>query len=687
MPVLDPIIVFVSFGVATCLLWLGAEVAHLATRRTMPISVALTLVAAALASCGLWWPGHVMATVATDRSNDLVNTLPALLLVVCSGATSALVRGRKKWWMLIGLLAMLMAAYLHAMMAAPGWFRLTRTADGVGTGAALIMLCAALIGAQLRYGTLRGGPVLRVAAALVAAAVVCVGAVVSARHGAAVTMVWTEWLMLGGLISMAAVLCLVLGQGNTAEFEAPARLTRLSTVDNLTGLPTRLHFESKLDDETRRCLAGGAGLAVLFIDLDGFKPVNDTFGHGNGDRVLELVGARLKLISRGRGVAARVGGDEFVLLAPSAGSQAAAAKMATLVIESLGKPYLVDEREVLISCSVGIALYPEGCRPNKLIARADAAMYAAKRAGGSRYCFYSSEMDSNAQQNFDMLRDLREALVRNELELFFQPKIDARSGKVTAAEALLRWNHPTRGMLMPGEFVPLAERSGLIGPLGDWVIEAACKQARDWRDNGLRMRVAINLSAYQMRQNDIADRITDALSRYRINPSLLTCEITESAAMEDTLATQETFRRLGELGAHLSIDDFGTGYSSLSYLRQLPAQELKIDRSFVKDIESGTDARAVVDAVVRLAHALGLKVVAEGVENTRQQQILVELGCDELQGFLFAKPMSARALLLWAIDDRPESVAFRDSLFGETLPFHTRAVGSDASRLGLGNAG
>ena len=180
------------------------------------------------------------------------------------------------------------------------------------------------------------------------------------------------------------------------------------------------------------------------------------------------------------------------------------------------------------------------------------------------------------------------------------------------------------------------------------------------------MRVAINLSAYQMRQDDIADRITDALSRYRIHPSLLTCEITESAAMEDTLATQETFRRLGELGAHLSIDDFGTGYSSLSYLRKLPAQELKIDMSFVKDIESGADARAVVDAVVRLAHALGLKVVAEGVENTRQQQILLELGCDELQGYLFAKPMSARALLLWAIGDRSESVAFRDSLFGET---------------------
>jgi EAL domain-containing protein (putative c-di-GMP-specific phosphodiesterase class I) len=293
-------------------------------------------------------------------------------------------------------------------------------------------------------------------------------------------------------------------------------------------------------------------------------------------------------------------------------------------------------------------------------------MYAAKRAGGSRHCFYSPEMDADVQQNFDMLRDLRLALANDELELFFQPKIDALSGKVTAAEALLRWNHPTRGMVMPANFIPIAERSGLIGPLGNWVIEAACKQARAWRDKGLRMRVAINLSAYQMRQDDIADRIADALTRHRIHPSLLTCEITESAAMEDTGATQETFRRLGELGAHLSIDDFGTGYSSLSYLRKLPAEELKIDASFIKDLDHSVDARAVVDAVVKLAHALGLKVVAEGVESLRQHKILVELGCDELQGYLFAKPMTARALLLWAMDDRSASAAFRDSLFGET---------------------
>ena len=667
MPYFEPVIIAVAFGLASSLLWLGVEMAALAATRAMPVSLALTSVAALLAACGLWWPGHLLPADAARGTVTLLNVLPAFVLAVCAGMTGAWATGRRKLWVIVGVVFMLMAAYGHAMLAAPGLFRLARTAGGLGAGAALATLCAALVAAQLRYGNARSGPVLRVAAVLVAAAVTCLGAFVSAAPLSAAVVVWTELLMLGGLIAVASVLRLVLGQGGATELEAPVRSSaRAAAVDNLTGLPTRLYFESKLTEAARKCRDGGARLAVFFIDLDGFKPVNDTFGHSSGDRVLEQVGERLKAVARGASVAARVGGDEFVLLAPAAGAQAAAAQMAARVIEALSRPYQVDEREVTISCSVGIALYPEGCSSNKLIARADAAMYAAKRAGGSRHCFYSREMDADVQQNFDMLRDLREALVRNELELFFQPKVDALSGKVTAAEALIRWNHPTRGMVMPGEFIPLAERSGLIGPLGDWVIEAACKQARAWRDKGLRMRVAINLSAYQMRQDDIADRISDTLTRYRIHPSLLTCEITESAAMEDTLATQETFRRLGELGAHLSIDDFGTGYSSLSYLRQLPAQELKIDMSFVKDIESGADARAVVDAVVKLAHALGLRVVAEGVENTRQQQILVELGCDELQGYLFAKPMSARALLLWAIGDRSESVAFRDSLFGET---------------------
>jgi diguanylate cyclase len=342
------------------------------------------------------------------------------------------------------------------------------------------------------------------------------------------------------------------------------------------------------------------------------------------------------------------------------------------LLQSLSQPVALGDRDVSVSCSIGIVFYPDGASPAKLIAHADAAMYAAKRAGGSTYCFFEPSMDADARDQVDLLRDLRHAIEQRQLELHYQPKIDAKSGQITAAEALLRWKHPTRGMIGPAVFIPIAERFGLIGNLGNWVIEEVCRQAREWRDKGLRMRVAMNLSVHQMRQDDLVERIQGALKKHRIDPSLLTCEITESVAMEDTRTTQAAFKALGKAGIHLSIDDFGTGYSSLSYLRQLPAEELKIDRSFVLDLATSADARAIVDAVVRLAHALGLKVVAEGVENEKQREILLQLGCDELQGFIFAKPMSARALLLWAIDDRPSATEFRASLFEETRPVLTR---------------
>ena len=670
------LLMIASFAVSAGLLWLAAEIGAALASRPRPIALALTAVVVVLAGSGLWWPTHAMRAPDADAAarglQMLLAWLPALGLATLACAVAALVDRGLRPGAVFAAVAMPALAYVHAMLSAPGVFRLAQGPGWLGAGTLTLGLSAALVLSQLRVFESRHARSLRRGGGIVAAALACLAAAVSvpAAGGVAMPMAFgPEWLVVIGLIGISAVLTVVLQHAGVPE--GHARPTRAAAVDGLTGLPTRLYFEGQLHAaakkaDAKRGEATSPRLAVLFIDLDGFKPVNDTFGHSSGDRVLEQVGQRLKALARGAGVAARVGGDEFLLLATGISSPDAAAQLARRLIEAVSQPYKVDEREVAISCSVGIALYPDKCHPNKLIARADAAMYAAKRAGGSRHCFYAPEMDADVQQNFDMLRDLRQALANDELELFFQPKIDARSGKVTAAEALVRWNHPTRGLVMPADFVPLAERSGLIGPLGNWVIEAACKQARAWRDKGLRMRVAINLSAVQMRQDDIADRITDALTRHRIHPSLLTCEITESAAMEDTGATQETFRRLGELGAHLSIDDFGTGYSSLSYLRRLPAEELKIDGSFVKDVDHSADARAVVDAVVKLAHALGLKVVAEGVESVRQQNVLIQLGCDELQGYLFAKPMTARALLLWAMDDRSVSAAFRASLFGET---------------------
>ena len=253
-------------------------------------------------------------------------------------------------------------------------------------------------------------------------------------------------------------------------------------------------------------------------------------------------------------------------------------------------------------------------------------------------------MMSGARDQFDLLRDLRRALAEGQLHLVYQPKVHAPSGEITGAEALMRWEHPERGLVGPTVFIPIAERFGLIGAIGNWLIDEACRQAGQWRDEGLRMRVAINLSAHQLRHADLADRIDAALRRHDINPQLLTCEITESVAMEDASNAIRMVERLSQLGVNISIDDFGTGYSSLSYLRKLRAGELKIDRSFVLDLETSADARAVVDAVVKLAQALGLKVVAEGVETEAQHQILRSFGCHELQGFLFARPMSALAL-------------------------------------------
>ncbi len=450
--------------------------------------------------------------------------------------------------------------------------------------------------------------------------------------------------------------------------QANSDLQKIAYHDALTGLPNRLVFEDKLLAAVGRADQSRQRLAVLFIDLDGFKPINDSFGHSSGDAVLRQVGDRLRRLSRANDTMARVGGDEFLMLLEGEVDEQTAAQVATRMLATLSEPYSIGSREVAVSCSIGIVFYPDGGASPKLIARADAAMYAAKRSGGACYCFFEASMEADAHEQLDLQRDLRLALEKKELELYYQPKVDAHSGKVTAAEALLRWKHPVKGMIGPATFIPVAERFGLIGALGNWVIEDACRQSRAWRDKGLRMRVAINLSAFQMRQDDLVERITTALARHRIDPSLLTCEITESVAMEDTRATQVTFQRLGEAGVHLSIDDFGTGYSSLGYLRKLPAEELKIDRSFVMDIETSADARAVVDAVIHLAHALGLKVVAEGVETERQRDVLIQMGCDELQGYLFAKPMSARALLLWASDDREREVAFKPSLFGETRP-------------------
>jgi len=471
------------------------------------------------------------------------------------------------------------------------------------------------------------------------------------------------------LLSVMLLMSVMESRMRVALQGAITRIEQAARIDALTQLPNRSHFDQRLDAAARQSGAERGQMAVLFIGLDNFKPVNDSFGRRVGDLLLQQVAQRLREAVNARGMLARVGGDEFVLLLETDADRSAAAAMAQRLLEVIAEPAEIEGRPVSVTGSIGVVLCARDGSVSGATVQAEAAARYAKRNGGATFAFFEPGMLGDAREHVELLRDLRQAVARNQLELFYQPKVHAPSGEITGAEALLRWHHPQRGMVSPAVFIPLAERHGLIGTLGQWVIDESCRQVRVWRDQGLRMRVAINLSVHQLRQPDLADRIAAALNRHQINPQLLTCEITESVAMEDAEGTRKIFDRLAAVGVHISIDDFGTGYCNFAMLRKLPAEELKIDRSFVLDLETSADARAVVDAVVKLAQALGRKVVAEGVETEGQSQVLRSLGCDVLQGFLFAKPMSAKALALWAMNDvGPRAIDFRASLFQETEP-------------------
>ena len=447
-------------------------------------------------------------------------------------------------------------------------------------------------------------------------------------------------------------------------------LRQRAFLDPLTGLPNRLLLEDRLAHalkRTERAKKSVRGLqeklAILFIDIDGFLPVNQSLGHAAGDEVLRQVALRIADQARNSDTVARFGADQFLVLMEGAGAMSDCLTLAQRIIESIKRPFHVADRRVQISVSVGVVVYPDQGERDKLIANAESAMQAAKRAGRGTYALFESHMQKDAAEQLDLINDLRQAIELGQLQLHYQPKIDGKRRVICGVEALLRWKHPTRGMVSPALFIPIAERFGLINALGNWVIDEACRQIELWSREGVQMRVAINLSVHQLREVELVARMEAAMERHGVRSSQLLCEITESVAMQDINATQRTLDELGRIGVYLSIDDFGTGYSSLSYLRQLPARQLKIDRSFINDLEGSNDARAVVDAVVRLAHALGLRVVAEGVETSAQRDILLGLNCDELQGFFFAHPMSADKLVEWTRGNKPEgSLDFARSL-------------------------
>jgi diguanylate cyclase (GGDEF)-like protein len=471
---------------------------------------------------------------------------------------------------------------------------------------------------------------------------------------------------LGTMVVMATVLLLTITLFTTSlDAQRQARATLLSTslddasqqlsaaheelqrralCDPLTGVPTISLFDDRLQHAVARVNRQGQGrIAVLYLDLDGFKPVNDSWGHATGDALLRQVAARLRAVCREVDTLARVGADEFIVLLEDAHDTSDIEVVARRMLQAVARPSLLEGREVLITCSVGIAVYPDHGPQERLKAHADAAMQAAKAGGGNRLQVYDESVRSGSDP-MDLLQDLRQAIELGQLELHYQPKVDARTGRVRSVEALMRWRHPQRGMIPPGVFIPLAERHGLIVALGHWALNEACRQIAAWSAQGQRLRVAVNLSAWQVRQSDFIGRLRDTLARHGAEAGLLVCEFTESVAMDDALLTQRVIDALETLGVQVSLDDFGTGYSSLAMLRQLRLHELKIDRLFVRDVAQDTKARDLVEAVVRIAHVLEMRVVAEGVETLAQAEALSALGCDELQGFYFARPMPAEAI-------------------------------------------
>ncbi|AJG13073.1 bifunctional diguanylate cyclase/phosphodiesterase [Pseudomonas plecoglossicida] len=439
---------------------------------------------------------------------------------------------------------------------------------------------------------------------------------------------------------------------------ANQELTQLALHDTLTDLPNRTLLADRIEQAIAKVAEQGGCFALMFIDLDGFKPVNDAFGHHIGDLLLKAVAARLRGHLHSQDTLARIGGDEFVLLVELREPNDAM-DVAVKQVNLVSRPFRVAEHDLQLTASLGIVLYPgNGLDQHELLRNADAAMYHAKSAGKNGYSFFDASMNSNARQQLQLLQDLRQALEQRQFRLHYQPKFDAQNCQPIGAEALLRWEHPQQGLLLPDRFIGLAEKTGLIIPIGEWVLIEACRQMRQWLDQGHHgWRMAVNLSAIQFCHAGLVDSVARALQQNSLPANCLTLEITETTAMHDADASLTVLQRLSDMGVDLSIDDFGTGYSSLMYLKRLPANELKIDRGFVRDLEQDSDDAAIVSAIVALGQALGLRIVAEGVETDRQQDFLTRLGCDSLQGYLLGQPVPAEQFMGKLQAMRQESTA------------------------------
>lgn len=430
----------------------------------------------------------------------------------------------------------------------------------------------------------------------------------------------------------------------TEKLEAAnGQLRHLATHDALTDLPNRVLLDDRLEQAIAHADRDSQSFAVMMLDLDRFKIVNDSLGHHAGDAVLKEIASRLHQVVRSIDTVARFGGDEFVLVIGPSLPAANVAEIAERANEALRQPIRVGGVDLHVSSSIGIASYPaDGRSAERLLAHADAAMYCAKHRGRNNYQCFAPGMDEQTLERTNLESELHQALRLQQLELYYQPKVDTATGDVRSAEALIRWRHPKRGLIPPAQFIPLAEECGLIHEIGAWVVREACRQCAAWQSAGVPpLRVAVNVAASQFRRGDLLDQIRGALQESQLDPHFLEIELTESVVMTDPEGTAGILEQLSRMGVMVSVDDFGTGYSSMNYLRRFPIDKLKIDRGFLQNLITSSDDASIVRAIISLAHSLRLKVVAEGVETPEQLTFLRTLGCDQYQGYHFSPPLPA----------------------------------------------
>lgn len=434
----------------------------------------------------------------------------------------------------------------------------------------------------------------------------------------------------------------------TRHREAQAAIHRLASEDSLTGLANRRLFQQELQNHSRKLQVGlgtieeSEGFALLCLDIDRFKIINDTLGHPVGDMLLQAVAKRITKTVRTDNVTARLGGDEFAIILPRVTSMEQPEALARRLVEALARPYEVTGQHIIAECSVGIALAPyDGTDPELLLKASDMALYAAKGAGGGRHKFFDSCMADQISIRRQIEVDLRRAVENDELELYYQPQLDLKSGAISGFEALMRWRHPTKGLINPSDFIPVAEDTGLIGPLGSWALRTACLEAKNWP---ARLKVAVNVSSVQFRTGNLVETVQNALRYSGLPADRLELELTETILMQECDANMSTFHELRQIGTKISMDDFGTGYSSLSYLRSFPLDKIKIDRSFVKDLETKSGSDVIIRSVIDIAKSLNLTTTAEGVETPQQLKLLKSLGIDEAQGYCLSKPLPAHEL-------------------------------------------